>query len=122
MEPLSDFKSAAQCLAKYCDECLLYIVIYKGPESVFIFVIEGNNLTLLCVQNTIAFKYFYVVLRAAFELFLFSSQVFSVPVEERRYKEMTEQQFGEKGREQAKICNDIMASTGNNCLPRLGLL
>lgn len=41
-----------------------------------------------------------------------TTQVFSVPVEERRYKEMTEQQFGEKGREQAKICNDIMASTG----------
>jgi len=39
-------------------------------------------------------------------------QVFSVPVEERRYKEMAEQQFGDRGREQAKTCADIMAKTG----------
>jgi len=41
-----------------------------------------------------------------------SVQVFSVPVEERRYKEMAEQQFGDRGREQAKTCADIMAKTG----------
>jgi len=35
-----------------------------------------------------------------------------VPVEERRYKEMAEQQFGDRGREQAKTCADIMAKTG----------
>jgi len=39
-------------------------------------------------------------------------QAFSVPVEERRYKEMAEQQFGDRGREQAKTCADIMAKTG----------
>ena len=39
-------------------------------------------------------------------------QVFSLPVEERRYKEMAEQQFGERGREQAKTCAEIMAKTG----------
>ena len=39
-------------------------------------------------------------------------QVFSVPVEERRYKEMAEQQFGDRGKEQAKTCADIMAKTG----------
>jgi len=39
-------------------------------------------------------------------------QVFSVPVEERRYKEMAEQQFGDRGREQAKTCAEIMAKTG----------
>jgi hypothetical protein len=39
-------------------------------------------------------------------------EVFSVPVEERRYKEMTEQQFGDPGCEQAKICADIVAKTG----------
>jgi len=35
-----------------------------------------------------------------------------VPLEERRYKEMAEQQFGDRGREQAKTCSDIMAKTG----------
>ena len=35
-----------------------------------------------------------------------------MPVEERRYREMSEQQFGDRGREQAKICADIMAKTG----------
>ena len=35
-----------------------------------------------------------------------------MPVEERRFKEMTEQQFGEKGGQQAKICTDIMNKTG----------
>lgn len=39
-------------------------------------------------------------------------QVFSVPVEEQRLKEMSEQQFGERGRVQNKICSDIMARTG----------
>lgn len=41
-----------------------------------------------------------------------TTQVFSVPLEERRYREMTEQQFGEKGREQTKICSEIMSTTG----------
>jgi len=36
------------------------------------------------------------------------TQVFQVPVEERRFKEMAEQQFGEKSGQQAKICSDIM--------------
>jgi len=40
-------------------------------------------------------------------------QVFSVPVEEQRLKEMYEQQFGERGRVQTRICLDIMAKTGN---------
>ena len=35
-----------------------------------------------------------------------------MPLEERRFKEMTEQQFGEKGGPQAKICGNIMADTG----------
>jgi len=39
-------------------------------------------------------------------------QAFSVPVEERRFREISEQQFGERGREQAKICADIMSRTG----------
>jgi len=39
-------------------------------------------------------------------------QVFSVPVEEQRLKEMSEQQFGERGRVQTRICLDIMARTG----------
>jgi polyribonucleotide nucleotidyltransferase len=38
------------------------------------------------------------------------TQVFSVPVEERRFKEISEQQFG--GRNQVKICQDIMSRTG----------
>ena len=42
----------------------------------------------------------------------FNFQVFTVPVEERRFKEMTEQQFGEKGGQQAKICSDIMNKCG----------
>ena len=42
-------------------------------------------------------------------------QVFCVPVEERRFKEMMEQQFGEKGGTQAKICSNIMAETGTAC-------
>lgn len=41
-----------------------------------------------------------------------TTQVFCVPLEERRYKEMTEQQFGKKGGQQASICSDIMAKTG----------
>jgi len=42
-----------------------------------------------------------------------TTQVFSVPLEERRFREMSEaQQFGDRGREQAKICGDIMNSTG----------
>jgi predicted PilT family ATPase len=40
-----------------------------------------------------------------------TTQVFCVPLEERRYKEMTEQQFGKKGGQQASICSDIMAKT-----------
>jgi len=39
-------------------------------------------------------------------------QVFQVPVEEQRFKEMSEIQFGERGRDQAKICGDIMSKTG----------
>ena len=35
-----------------------------------------------------------------------------MPVEERRFKEMMEQQFGEKGATQAKICSHIMTETG----------
>jgi transcription antitermination factor NusA-like protein len=38
------------------------------------------------------------------------TQVFSVPVEERRFNEMTD--FGEKGGQQAKVCQDIMSKTG----------
>lgn len=41
-----------------------------------------------------------------------TTQVFCVPLEERRYKEMTEQQFGKKGGQQVSICSDIMAKTG----------
>jgi len=42
-----------------------------------------------------------------------NAQVFSVPVEEQRLKEMSEQQFGERGRvQQNRICSDIMARTG----------
>lgn len=41
-----------------------------------------------------------------------TTQVFCVPLEERRYKEMTEQQFGKKGGQQASICSDIMGKTG----------
>lgn len=40
------------------------------------------------------------------------TQVFSVPVEERKFREFSEAQFGEKEREQARICGDIMAKTG----------
>jgi hypothetical protein len=40
-------------------------------------------------------------------------QAFTVPVEERRFREISEQQFGERGREQAKICADIMSKTGS---------
>ena len=39
-------------------------------------------------------------------------QVFSVPVEEQRLQETSEQQFGERGRVQTRICLDIMARTG----------
>jgi len=38
------------------------------------------------------------------------TQVFRVPLEERRYKEMNENRFGEQN-EQSKICQDIMART-----------
>lgn len=41
-----------------------------------------------------------------------TTQAFSVPVEERRFREISEQQFGERGREQAKICAEIMSKTG----------
>ncbi|XP_061189597.1 vigilin-like [Saccostrea echinata] len=38
------------------------------------------------------------------------TQVFTVPLEERRFKEMNEHSFGDEGQtEQAKICKDIMA-------------
>lgn len=39
------------------------------------------------------------------------TQVFRVPVEERRFRDMNNQRFGEQG-EQAKICADIMQKTG----------
>jgi len=36
-----------------------------------------------------------------------------VPLEERKFKEISEQQFGERpGRDQARICEGIMAKTG----------
>ena len=35
-----------------------------------------------------------------------------MPMEERRFKEIAEQQFGEKGGQQTKICSEIMAKTG----------
>lgn len=38
-------------------------------------------------------------------------QVFTVPLEERRFKEMNEHKFGDES-EQAKICKDIMQKTG----------
>lgn len=38
-------------------------------------------------------------------------QVFHVPVEERKYRDMNSQRFGEQG-EQSKICTDIMQKTG----------
>lgn len=40
------------------------------------------------------------------------TQVFSVPLEERRYNEMSDSQFGERGGQQAKICKDIADKTG----------
>ena len=43
-----------------------------------------------------------------------------MPVEERRFKEMMEQQFGEKGATQAKICSHIMTETGTVFLPASG--
>ena len=39
-------------------------------------------------------------------------QVFQVPVEEQKFKEMSEMQFGERGRNQAKICSEIMSKSG----------
>ncbi|GFR28209.1 vigilin [Trichonephila clavata] len=39
------------------------------------------------------------------------TQVFRVPVEERKFRDMNSQRFGEQG-EQAKICGDIMQKTG----------
>ncbi|KFM62860.1 Vigilin, partial [Stegodyphus mimosarum] len=39
------------------------------------------------------------------------TQVFHVPVEERKFRDMNSQRFGEQG-EQAKICADIMQKTG----------
>ncbi|KAK7477919.1 hypothetical protein BaRGS_00030828, partial [Batillaria attramentaria] len=39
------------------------------------------------------------------------TQVFTVPLEERRFKEMNEHKFGDES-EQAKICKDIMQKTG----------
>jgi len=40
-----------------------------------------------------------------------TTQVFCVPLEERRFKEMNEQQFGDSGH-QAKICQEIMQKVG----------
>jgi hypothetical protein len=45
-------------------------------------------------------------------MMMYDWQAFSVPVEERRFREISEQQFGERGREQAKICAEIMSETG----------
>lgn len=39
------------------------------------------------------------------------TQVFTVPLEERKFKEMNERQFGEES-DQLKICKDIMQKTG----------
>lgn len=49
-----------------------------------------------------------------FQLFeLLFEQVFTVPLEERRFKEMNENSFGDEGQtEQAKICKEIMAKHG----------
>jgi hypothetical protein len=44
-------------------------------------------------------------------MFVISCQVFCVPMEERRFKEMNEQQFGDSGH-QAKVCQDIMQKVG----------
>lgn len=38
-------------------------------------------------------------------------QVFCVPLEERRFKEIGEDGFGEAGQDQAKICSEIMNKT-----------
>lgn len=47
----------------------------------------------------------------SFELLF--EQVFTVPLEERRFKEMNENSFGDEGQtEQAKICKEIMAKHG----------
>lgn len=44
---------------------------------------------------------------------LLFEQVFTVPLEERRFKEMNENSFGDEGQtEQAKICKEIMAKHG----------
>ncbi|XP_052832875.1 vigilin [Octopus bimaculoides] len=40
-----------------------------------------------------------------------TTQIFTVPLEERRFKEINEHSFGEEG-EQAKICREIMQKTG----------
>ncbi|XP_019637669.1 PREDICTED: vigilin-like [Branchiostoma belcheri] len=40
-----------------------------------------------------------------------TTQVFRVPVEERRYKQLNDEQFGEEGKQQAKACQDIMKNT-----------
>ncbi|XP_074655321.1 vigilin-like [Tubulanus polymorphus] len=41
-----------------------------------------------------------------------TTQVFHVPLEERRYREMNERQFGGDQEQQARICQDIMTKTG----------
>jgi len=41
-----------------------------------------------------------------------TTQVFHVPLEERRYREMNERQFGGDQEQQARICQDIMSKTG----------
>ena len=39
-------------------------------------------------------------------------QVFTVPLEQRRFKDDDENAFGDEGK-QAEICKEIMAKTGN---------
>ncbi|CAH1240049.1 HDLBP [Branchiostoma lanceolatum] len=40
-----------------------------------------------------------------------TTQVFRVPVEERRYKQLNDEQFGEEGKQQAQACQNIMKNT-----------
>ncbi|XP_054712100.1 vigilin-like [Uloborus diversus] len=40
------------------------------------------------------------------------TQVFHVPVEERKFRDLSSQRFGEQGGEQGKVCADIMQKTG----------
>lgn len=54
----------------------------------------------------------YICLEICFILGLFIClKVFTVPLEERRFKEVDDHGFGEEG-DQAKICKDIMQKTG----------